>query len=254
MYLEVDKTDNLSHTLRVVHGDYAMTKTVDLTFQEIDALFAYDPESGALTRKVRVGQRGRSGADATVIRVAKDGRKQEARYRWVYIQGRPFSAARIAWLLSFGEWPKTRVLFDNGDTLDLRLKNLKEGAFKAIRVEKSDGSVHYRRPREAGRTYELRYHYGLSATDYDRMLAMQGGVCKICGCEEIRRHKDGSPVALHVDHCHDTGRVRALLCHKCNVGIGSFDEDPVKLAKALDYIERHRTEKDVTMIEHKEAS
>ena len=77
------------------------------------------------------------------------------------------------------------------------------------------------------RRYNLKRLYGLTEADYQRMLADQGGVCKICLGEA--RHKKG----FHVDHDHVTGRVRAILCSRCNGALGWFE----KYAKnILDYL------------------
>jgi hypothetical protein len=80
------------------------------------------------------------------------------------------------------------------------------------------------------RTYHLKRRYGITAKDADAMLAAQAGVCAIC----LR-----AP-AGHVDHDHETGAVRALLCFNCNGGLGQFKDDPAVLRAAADYIEEHR--------------
>jgi hypothetical protein len=80
------------------------------------------------------------------------------------------------------------------------------------------------------RTYHLKRRYGISAEDADAMLEGQGGLCAIC-----RR----APAA-HVDHDHETGAVRALLCFNCNGGLGQFKDDPLILRAAADYVEEHR--------------
>jgi hypothetical protein len=80
------------------------------------------------------------------------------------------------------------------------------------------------------RHYHLVRRYGISAADADRMLAEQGGACAICR---------ESP-ALHVDHCHESGRVRGLLCFNCNGGLGQFRDRVDILEKAIDYLERTR--------------
>jgi len=64
------------------------------------------------------------------------------------------------------------------------------------------------------------------------MECAQGGVCAICG--GINDNDD----ALSVDHDHETGRIRGLLCSKCNKGLGSFNDDPELLRKAIAYLER----------------
>jgi len=62
------------------------------------------------------------------------------------------------------------------------------------------------------------------------MLADQGGSCAICR----------TAPAVHVDHDHETGAVRALLCFNCNGGLGQFRDDPVVLRAAADYVEHHQ--------------
>ena len=62
------------------------------------------------------------------------------------------------------------------------------------------------------------------------MFDAQGGLCAICQ----------TAPAVHVDHDHETGAVRALLCFNCNGGLGQFRDDPALLQAAADYVERHR--------------
>lgn len=78
--------------------------------------------------------------------------------------------------------------------------------------------------------------YGLSQEDYDRMLHEQGGVCKICQKPETWAVK-GRVVNLCVDHCHDTGKVRGLLCRSCNVCLGKMDHDTYLLSRCIRYLE-----------------
>jgi hypothetical protein len=74
--------------------------------------------------------------------------------------------------------------------------------------------------------------YGLDAETYERMLAEQGGVCAYCRRKPTRW--------LCVDHCHATGVVRALLCDRCNIGVGHLGDDPVRMRRAADRIEQSR--------------
>jgi hypothetical protein len=73
--------------------------------------------------------------------------------------------------------------------------------------------------------------YGLLQADYLKMLAAQGGVCAICKID-----KAGGRGKFHVDHCHDKGTVRGLLCHNCNLGIGHFKHRTELLDKAKSYL------------------
>lgn len=83
------------------------------------------------------------------------------------------------------------------------------------------------------REYYLGYVYGISTGDYQHMLDEQEGKCAICGV---------SNTELHVDHDHDTGDVRALLCFSCNSGLGMFKDDPELLRKAAVYIIDNRVQ------------
>lgn len=66
---------------------------------------------------------------------------------------------------------------------------------------------------------------------YEKMLAAQGGVCAICGVE---RNRNGS--RLCVDHHHESGTVRGILCHHCNTVLGKMNDDVFLLLKAIDYL------------------
>jgi hypothetical protein len=79
------------------------------------------------------------------------------------------------------------------------------------------------------RTYHLRRRYGITAAEADRMLNGQDGVCAICRVAP----------AVHVDHDHETGAVRALLCFNCNGGLWQFRDDPFLLHMAAFYVEHH---------------
>lgn len=73
---------------------------------------------------------------------------------------------------------------------------------------------------------KLKHRYGLSLDDYHRMLREQGGACAICGRSGHTQHR------LHVDHDHETGGVRELLCAPCNLALG-YMGDCIDRAEAL---------------------
>lgn len=69
--------------------------------------------------------------------------------------------------------------------------------------------------KENKRKWQLKTRYGLTPNDVDDMLGAQGGKCALC------------PTILkkpHIDHCHNTGKVRGLLCHRCNIRLGGWDD------------------------------
>lgn len=76
--------------------------------------------------------------------------------------------------------------------------------------------------------------HGVRKEQYDKMELAQGGKCKICGGV----NKSGRKLA--VDHCHTTGKIRDLLCSKCNVGIGNFNDNPELLIAAAEYLKNHK--------------
>lgn len=92
--------------------------------------------------------------------------------------------------------------------------------------------------------YSLRKNYGIELGTYDKMLAEQEGRCAICGTTAPggQPRKDGTPARFHVDHCHDSGKVRGLLCHNCNVGIGNMRHSKEILEKAIAYVKNQPNE------------
>jgi hypothetical protein len=71
------------------------------------------------------------------------------------------------------------------------------------------------------RKRNLRKLYGLSQELYDSMLSAQGGCCALCGTQEPGGRSDKH---FHIDHDHQTGRIRGLLCHACNIGLGWYED------------------------------
>lgn len=79
----------------------------------------------------------------------------------------------------------------------------------------------------------LKHKYGLSLDEFNAMVEAQNGVCAICNQAPKGKGKNST---LHVDHDHETGKVRALLCNRCNLVIGHLEEDPDLLQSAIEYL------------------
>lgn len=79
------------------------------------------------------------------------------------------------------------------------------------------------------RNRRLQQLYGISTEIYDQIFETQGGKCLICG----------EATELVVDHDHNTGKVRGLLCNFCNVGLGNYLDNPELLKNAIRYLETH---------------
>jgi hypothetical protein len=72
------------------------------------------------------------------------------------------------------------------------------------------------------------------------MKQEQDNKCFLCGSEGFLMDKNKHVEKLAVDHCHETGKVRKLLCHNCNRALGLFKDKPDLLRKAADYLEEHK--------------
>lgn len=113
-------------------------------------------------------------------------------------------------------------------------------------MEQLGGKAGYARAYRAAnperfKVYDLKRNYGVSAEDYKNLLSGQGGACAICSQPETALDpKTGAARAMAVDHCHTSGKVRALLCSKCNTGLGSFNDDPARLTAAIAYLRQHK--------------
>jgi len=84
----------------------------------------------------------------------------------------------------------------------------------------------------------LKKRGGLTPEDYWRILDAQGGGCALCGTHDPGKAGGSEERVFAVDHCHATGRVRGLLCHNCNRGLGYFRDHPGVLVKAAEYVRR----------------
>jgi hypothetical protein len=98
----------------------------------------------------------------------------------------------------------------------------------AERIEATRGSVAKKR---SDRKSYLKRTYGMTLEDYGHMLEAQGGVCAVCG-------RPPSEISLHVDHDHDTGRIRGLLCFRCNNALGDLGDSEDRLNAAAAYVGR----------------
>lgn len=79
----------------------------------------------------------------------------------------------------------------------------------------------------------LRWNYGINAETYEVLLEVQNGVCAICGQGNDQGRR------LEVDHDHVTGKVRGLLCGRCNKVLGSCRENPKLLTAMIEYLHKH---------------
>ena len=89
------------------------------------------------------------------------------------------------------------------------------------------------------RKFNLKHNYGLSLEAYEKMLTNQNGLCAICKRPETAT-VNGKIYHLAVDHNHETGKNRGLLCAACNIGIGKLKDDILIMESAIQYLQKWR--------------
>jgi len=94
-------------------------------------------------------------------------------------------------------------------------------------------ALDYKKHRGKRLAYRRSYLYGVSQGGYKALQDKFKGLCGICG------DVDGTGLALAVDHCHTSGKVRGLLCNNCNNGLGRFRDDEGLLQLAISYLKEN---------------
>lgn len=218
-------------------------KPNELTQEKLKEIVSYDPETGIFLWKERAHGR-RVGVQIGSI---------DEGYRMIHIQGVNYYAQRLAWLYVHGAWPTRLVRFQNGDTTDCRIENLRDGRLDETQHDfrtkegKAAHQLEYRaQRRERFNADERHRKFGVTLKEYGDMLLAQNGCCAICNQPETATRK-GVLKALAIDHDHATGKVRGLLCVQCNTAIGKFKDDRNLLLSAIRYLDKHsRSEPVVT--------
>jgi hypothetical protein len=94
------------------------------------------------------------------------------------------------------------------------------------------GKAWYKENKRKDKDWKLRRTYGLTIDQYEQILARQNYKCAICKVSNPKGRN-----GFNVDHCHETSKIRGLLCSNCNIGIGNLQHDPDILRAALKYLE-----------------
>lgn len=106
----------------------------------------------------------------------------------------------------------------------------RKGGKRAKICDHHGRSYHQHKERLVKKRYGAKLRiYGISGEEYDKLFKEQDGLCAIC-------HEEP---ANAIDHNHETGKVRALLCTRCNAGLGQFREDVTYMLNAIEYIKTH---------------
>ena len=91
----------------------------------------------------------------------------------------------------------------------------------------------YENKKERIKKANLKSRYNITLETYNNMLLSQDNKCKICGTIECKTGR-----ALSVDHCHNTSKIRGLLCANCNTALGLMGDDVVRMRKAIKYLKK----------------
>jgi hypothetical protein len=197
--------------------------------QELHDLFSYDPETGDFFW--RHSAKGR--------RLGRPAGTVDRGYRMIHIAGEYYQAQRLAWIYVYGEVPEgQRVRFDNGDSLDCRITNLR------LKRSKKEHNALFRlnNPDANRKAMYKKLYSGMTIEEFEAMSLAQRGACAACLRPETQK-KSGKLRWLAVDHDHATGDVRGLLCSRCNTSLGYAQDDPVTLRALADYLEAHAAKK-----------
>lgn len=202
----------------------------ELTQSRLQTVLSYNPETGEFRWKIRPAKNVSIGSVA--------GRKEPSNgHRYCVVDGVNYTMQRLAWLYMHGELPDRPLRFLDGNPLNLAVGNLALPEFDARTPE---GKIAYQREYrkrnfDLHRGWDLKKDFGITVDVYQTLFDEQGGVCAICARPETAT-RGGRVKWMAVDHCHDTGVIRGLLCSACNVAIGAFDDDIERLERAIAYL------------------
>ena len=114
----------------------------------------------------------------------------------------------------------------------IRNKKNKEHIAERMKKWNEDNKEHVR-------SYFIQKKYGLSTEEYKNIIENNKGLCPICKSVLVFGVGVRDPKAATIDHNHETGKVRDVLCSNCNMGIGKFKENIITIQAALDYLKKH---------------
>ena len=161
--------------------------------------------------------------------------KEKAREYYQKIKGRD-SERRKAYMKIYRNKNKDSLREYNLSYYEKNKEHLRKNAREYFQNNKTDEKrerhieytkTWYSEHREEVRIKALMNNYGLTLEEYEVMLERQENKCSICGSKHT---------VLCVDHNHETGKVRGLLCHSCNLGLGTFKDNIHLLQKSIDYL------------------
>lgn len=139
--------------------------------------------------------------------------------------------------LETGNLSKVNGQYAGADPIALGLRKLTKKDVERRKREVNDGKIKSRKKNPGrAKNADLKKSFGITIEEYNAILEKQKGVCAICGEKETAKGNGGIVRNLAVDHDHETGEIRGLLCSNCNNGLGRFKDSPNLLTNAIDYL------------------
>jgi predicted nucleic acid-binding Zn-ribbon protein len=161
-------------------------------------------------------------------------------------QGRHRSRCKSCESESFRKWREA-----NHEKVKEALSKWKKENVEKVRKHRNDSQkrcrkhaseYHYKWRKRKGQTETRKQmnrrfirEYGITLEQYEEILTIQGGKCAICGRSEPGK-SESKQAFFCVDHCHETGKVRGVICRRCNIGIGHLMDSVDLLSKAIFYL------------------
>lgn len=151
--------------------------------------------------------------------------------RRIYDQQR-YSKNREAYIKKARDWSEK-----NWDRcVELARENYRKNPERGVEAARRWRLANPEKAEETRRRAHFKNKYGLSLDEYRAKAEEQRGRCAICGGIPETKGGRSRRRPLDVDHCHETGTVRGLLCNGCNRGLGAFKDDPDRLTRAIEYL------------------
>lgn len=122
-----------------------------------------------------------------------------------------------------GKWKK-----EHREKCNLQKRKHRE---KYLERERKKQRNNYQKNKKRVKSYVLKQTYGITIEEYEARYDEQGGKCGCCGNTQERKR-------LFVDHCHSTGKIRGLLCGRCNTAIGLLGDNTEGVTRAIEYLKK----------------
>ena len=163
----------------------------------------------------------------------KEKNLERERERQKEVKVKKRSNDRDAYNAYMREWSRK-----NKDSISLRLRTRLATDDEYAERIRSQARRRYAANPKQKRSTQLKTNYGITLDDYHKMYTEQNGQCAVCSENKTDNGRGG----LVVDHCHESGAVRKLLCTHCNKGLGHFRDDVQRMVKAIEYLKLFQKE------------